>query len=451
MALKYRIAVSFGLLLTLIVVGFWLALKLQMQQSLKQQTETLGLILAKQTADSVTELVLANDVLGLNVVVNQLVREPGITHATITDVDGVVLATAAREGSRRNPLATTYQAAITLQGAAAGQVQLSLDENLLRTPLTSPQLAFYGAIVVGLLATLALAFWLASRVSTPLAELLHDIENPEEDSEPRITGDGELGLVQQKVYELLNRQQELEEQLAAAGLPDPAEDDTAPTAARRRLATLLVVKVKDSQRAVDLLNPSTLAMLLQQFQFYLRQAARLYRGVVTRMDGDSVLVCFDARRCKDDHAFNALCCAQLFMLLMRKVAEKHRARNAQSLDFSIALHSGEVYFSPIWTKKPKDGSPVVQQESAIGRPVETAYALLQQTTPGQLEITAFSYQLAGGQTRFPTDETHMRRVQLGDEEYSIYRLDALSGSHAELLQRQCRHIIPDLPPSQETP
>ncbi|MDR0779138.1 MAG: hypothetical protein LBF16_00365 [Pseudomonadales bacterium] len=443
MALKYRIAVAFSLLLTLIVVGFWLALKLQMQQSLKQQTETLGLILAKQTSDSVTELVLANDVLGLNVVVNQLVQEPGITRATITDVDGVVLASAARDGAE--PDVTTYQSSITLQGSVAGQMQLTLDENLLRTPLTSPQLAFYGAIVTGLVITLMLAFRLAGRVSRPLAELLHDIEHPDDDGEPRPLAEGEVGLIQQKVYELLNRQLELEDQLAAAGLPDPAEDDTAPTAARRRLATLLAVRVKDSQRAVELLNPSALAVLLQQFQFYLRQAARLYRGVVTRIDGDSVLVCFDARRCKDDHAFNALCCAQLFLLLMRKVAEKQRSRSAQSLEFSLAVHSGEVYFSPLWTKKPKDGSPITQQESAIGKPVDLTYALLEKAPTGQLDITAFSYQLAGGQTRFPSDETHMQRLTLGNEEYSTYRLDAQSGSHSELLERQCQHMIPEIP------
>jgi class 3 adenylate cyclase/uncharacterized membrane protein affecting hemolysin expression len=451
MALKYRITVAFGLLLTLVVVGFWLALKLQMQQSLKQQTETLGLILAKQTSDSVTELVLANDVLGLNVVVNQLVQEPGITRAAITNVDGVVLASAAREGAAPNSVATSYQSAITLQGSVAGQVQLTLDEDLLRTPLTSPQLAFYGAIISGLVATLVLAFWLAGQVSTPLNELLHDMDHPEEEGEPRLPAAGELGLVQHRVYELLNRQMELEEQLVQAGLPDPAEDDTAPSAARRRLATLLVVRVKDSQRAVELLNSSNLAMLLQQFQFYLRQAARLYRGVVTRIDGDSVLVCFDARRCKDDHAFNALCCAQLFMLLMGKVARKQRSKSAQSLEFSLAVHSGEVYFSPLWVKKPKDGSPVAQQESAIGKPVDTAFALLDHAPPGQLEITAFSYQLAGGQTRFPTDETRMQRINIGGEEYSTYRLDAQSGTHGELLQRQCLHMIPDLPPPQETP
>jgi len=448
MALKYKIAISFGLLLTLIVIGFWLTLKLQLQQSLNQQTDTLGQVLAKQTADSVTELVLANDLLGLNVVVNQLAQEPGITRALITNVDGRPLAPTVPQTLDRSSTATTYQAAITLQDSVAGHVFITLDESLLSNPLSSPRLVFYSAIVIGLLFTLILALILASQVTRPVKALIRDIDNPDgEEDELRALEPYELGILQQKVYELLNRQLELEEQITVAGLPDPAEEDTGPPPARRRLATLLTVRLSDSQQAIELLHPGTLAMLLQQFQFYLRQASRLYRGVITRIDGDCILVTFDSRRCQNDHAFNALCCAQLFILLMRKVAEKHRKRNAQSLDFDIAVHSGEVYFSPLWSKKLKDGTCPVQQESVIGKPVATTLALLEHVGRDQMLVSAFSYQLAGGQTRFATDEHQMKRVIIDDTEFSTYRLNPETGVHTELLMRQCQHMIPDPSPA----
>ena len=446
MALKYKIAISFGLLLTLIVIGFWLTLKLQLQQSLNQQTDTLGHILAKQTADSVTELVLANDLLGLNVVVNQLAQEPGITRALITNVDGLVLASTAPQNLDQPTSATTYQAAISLQDSVAGHVLITLDERLLSNPLSSPRMVFYSAIIIGLLFTLALALALAGQVTRPVQALIRDIDNPDgEEDELRALEPGDLGVLQQKVYELLNRQLELEEQIEVAGLPDPAEEDSGPPPARRRLATLLAVRLADSQQAIELLHPGTLAMLLQQFQFYLRQASRLYRGVITRIDGDCILVTFDSRRCQNDHAFNALCCAQLFILLMRKVAEKHRKRNAQNLEFSIAVHSGEVYFSPIWAKKAKDGTPPPQKESVIGKPVTTTLALLDHANSCPLLATAFSYQLAGGQTRFATDEYHMHRIQIGEDDISTYSLNPETGAHGELLQRQCQHMIPDQP------
>ena len=67
MVIKHKITLSFSLLLILVLVAFWLSLKLQLQQTVAQQADAMGEILARQTADSVTELVLANDLLGLNV------------------------------------------------------------------------------------------------------------------------------------------------------------------------------------------------------------------------------------------------------------------------------------------------------------------------------------------------------------------------------------------------
>jgi uncharacterized membrane protein affecting hemolysin expression len=122
MAIKSRIALSFSFLLVLILAAFWLSLKLQLEQTLSRQTDTLGGILAKQTAGSVTELVLANDLLGLNVVLNQLAGEPGIASITIKDVDGKVLV--ATTGAGTENAGTAYIAPITLQDAVAGTVSL---------------------------------------------------------------------------------------------------------------------------------------------------------------------------------------------------------------------------------------------------------------------------------------------------------------------------------------
>src|SRR5690606_37338129 len=111
-----------------VLLAFWLSLKWQLQQTLAQQTDTLGNILARQTADSVTELVLANDVLGLNVVVNQLAREDGVANITISDVDGRELTSTALQGLLVEAGSKPYVAPVTLQGAVAGYVSLTLDE-----------------------------------------------------------------------------------------------------------------------------------------------------------------------------------------------------------------------------------------------------------------------------------------------------------------------------------
>lgn len=444
MAIKYKITLSVSLLLILILVAFWLSLKLQLQQTVAQQTDTLGNILARQTADSVTELVLANDVLGLNVVVNQLARENGVANITISDVDGRELTSTALQGLREEDGSTPYVAPVTLQGAVAGYVALSLDESFLTNPVTRPDALFFIIIGAGLVLVFAASHAIAAQVTTPVLELVQMTEAGEDVDPDALVANrrDEFGLLQQRIADLIWRQRELEEQIDVIGAPREDPEDVAGLKAERRTATLLHVQVANSAKALDLLHPGTLSTLLQQYQFYLRQAARLYRGAVVRVNGDSVLVAFDTRRCQDEHAFDALCCAQLFVRLMQKVAETQRARKAQALEFCLAVYSGDSYFSPIWRKQKGDDDKQ-RQESVIGKPVALVAELCGQCRPGEILVSEASFALADGNNRFGAQQSRKVALDSGSVNLVIYTLPAYAGSHSELLERQRQHLLPE--------
>lgn len=444
MAIKHKITLSVSLLLILILVAFWLSLKLQLQQTVAQQTDTLGNILARQTADSVTELVLANDVLGLNVVVNQLARENGVANITISDVDGRELTSTALQGLREEGGSTPYVAPVTLQGAVAGYVALSLDESFLSNPVTRPDALFFIIIGAGLVLVFAASHAIAAQVTTPVLELVQMTEAGDEVDPDTLVASrrDEFGLLQQRIADLIWRQRELEEQIDVIGAPREDPEDVAGLKAERRTVTLLQVQVANSAKALDLLHPGTLSTLLQQYQFYLRQAARLYRGAVVRVNGDSVLVAFDTRRCQDEHAFDALCCAQLFARLMQKVAETQRARKAQALEFCVAVYSGDAYFSPIWRKQKGDDDKQ-RQESVIGKPVALVTELCGQCRPGEILVSEASFALADGNNRFGMQQSRKVALDSGSVNLMIYTLPAYAGSHSELLDRQCQHLLPD--------
>lgn len=443
MALRYRLALAFSLLFVFLFGVLWLALKLLLDQTLSQQTRTLGDILAKQTADAVTELVLANDLLGLNVVLGELSREPGVSSVTVMDVDGRTLATTL-ESYAAVP-APRYEAPITLQDAVAGRVLVSLDEALLSNPLAQPHTLFYGLILLGLALIAWLSWAVARRYSQALYGLTDLLEHPpaaDEELIPVAQPNRELDLLQDQIISLLQRQSRLEAQIENTGLPDPEELRQLTLRAERRMGTLVLVEVASIHTAIELLHPATLSTLLQEFQFYLRQAARLYRGVVIRVEGSRALASFDVRHCQDEHAFAALCCAQLFLRLMQAVAARHRVNNAQSLEFRVAVHSGDSYYSPLWKRK-KDASDAPREESVIGKTVELANHLLPHGHCGKVLASELSVELAGGPKRF--DVTNPEELQVGPDKLPLlaYSLAADGGSHGEMLARQCRHLIPD--------
>lgn len=437
MAIRHKLAIAFGLLFIVLITTLWLVLKLQLDQAMERQSGTLGRILARQTADSVTELVLANDRLGLNVVLGQLARESGVASVSVRDVDGTVLASVDNADVARGNL-LRYQAPVTLQDAVAGVLSLELDPRAISNPLLQPHVVFYSGIVLALLLVAILAWYMAARILEPIEGLLEPVED-EEAAEPLPIADAPLVELRERFLTQSTRLAELEELVASAALPDPAEVHEAAQRAERRMASFLVVEAANVLTAVELLHPANLSTLLQEYQFFLRQAARLYRGVVLRVEGHRLLVGFDNRRCHDEHAFNAVCCGQLFLSLMNGAAKAHRERQGQFLEFRALVHSGDAFFSPVWKKR--QGMPPTREESAIGRTVDLCYELLAQAPTGALLVTGLALDLAGGNRKFPDISCQELPAQGDTPALPVCMLAVEDGVHAELLQRQTEHLL----------
>lgn len=444
MGIKHKLFVSFGLLFVLMLAILWLTLKLQLEQTLSQQSRTFGEILARQTADSITELVLANDLLGLRVALGELTGEQGVQSVTVTNVDGQVLATSVSDPATGQTLA--YEAPITLQDAIAGRVTLVLDAAALSNPLARPHTIFYLVIALSLLLVGTLSWYLASSFIRPARAVLHMLEHPDavdqDEEEEEEAARDEFGLLKTRVLESLQRQRALEQQIESTGLPDPKEGRKLNLKAERRMTSLLLVEVTNIETAVELLHPATLSSLLQEYQFYLRQAARLYRGAINRIDGSRALVSFDIRHCQDEHATNAVCCGQLFLRLMQAVAEKHRAGHAQSLDFRVVVHSGDAFFSPLWKKK-KTGAESKREETVLGKAVDLSYDLLKFAQNGNLLVSELSFDMAGKQKRF--GQISSMEITGEDDKFTLmaYILAPSAGVHGALLEKQCKHLLPD--------
>ncbi len=90
--LTLRIASHSLLLVALALVIYAWVIGMQFKHAMQQQSDALGQSLIVQTAASATELLVANDILSLNVLLNNLVRNPLVAHAAIYSVDNRLLA-----------------------------------------------------------------------------------------------------------------------------------------------------------------------------------------------------------------------------------------------------------------------------------------------------------------------------------------------------------------------
>ncbi|MFL2840714.1 MAG: adenylate/guanylate cyclase domain-containing protein [Pseudohongiellaceae bacterium] len=430
--LKYKVALCFSSIIILALSTLWLLTTDNFKSNLQLQADELGLTLAEQTADSIIELVLANDLLGLNVVISQLATSDSISHVTVFDVDNNILARSG-ESTLNSVITYSYNADISLQNAIAGSVLIELNSNSLRANINNIQLLFWGILAFGLMLAISTAFALTSHITQPLESIVKAFSEPDEGfiklDENRQDEVSELETV---CKALLGKYQKIRShQLSLSGLGNsgPAAEQSS-----KIMTSLLIVKVVNVNTAIEFLHPSTLSKLLNEYNFYLKQAAKLYGGTVQRFTGDSALVSFDTISCGEDHSFNAVCCAQLFLRLTQNLSRMHHAKKAQALQFKLAIHSGETFFSIDPNNK--------NNLALLGKSLETSFFLCTQSQPGQLLISETTYTQAGADKRLRSLGSFEITMLADNMSFMAYLINPEMGSYSELLQKQSLHILP---------
>ena len=199
-----RIATHNVILVALALVIYAVVMGLQFKQAMHEQADALGQSLTTQTATSATELLVSNDILSLNVLLNNLTKNPLVAHAAIYSVDNRILAEAGQR-PKNGLLGETqgvYQTKITFQDVTAGHLRISLDMNQFEQPMTISlqSMGILSAILLAL--ALALSLRLGRHITTPLLQLRVWLREPDPYT-PAITRQDEIGDLARQLHSRL--------------------------------------------------------------------------------------------------------------------------------------------------------------------------------------------------------------------------------------------------------
>ena len=419
---------------------FWLLTSYSSQNILRQQADILGENLASQTAAQVTELMLANDLISMNVVLTSLANDSTISEVSVVDVNNRIIARASARNSeivRLIPipipllsLENDYVTPISIADSIIGYVRLTLDIGYIEAGMVDNLALIISATLLLLVVSIAITtLYYKYLVNFPINLLsfyIGKIRKGEVEACPVPKDNNELTAVIRQ----FNATAEFLAQntfLKNIGVSQPiTEERNYKDLIGKEDTTVLLINMSNFQYLASTLSERNLASLLNKYYFYSGKISQLYNGYVCFCSEDEILINFNKIEIPEEQAFYAICSAQLFLQLFADMSQE-----VNDAKFRLAIHSGNalnLLYSPITQK----------MDNLSGQTLDITRMISKECPDNSILISEPAFTNAGAGTRVEAEV--FGPVGEGEQINSLLALSPMS-EYKFLLQKQAVQLL----------
>ena len=435
---KFSLLVCALLVLTMTI--FWLLTSYSSQNILRQQADILGKNLASQTAAQVTELMLANDLISMNVVLTSLANDSTISEVSVVDINNRIIARASAKNSeivRLIPLPipllsleNDYVTPISIADSIIGYVRLTLDIGYIEAGMVDNLALIMIATLLLLIVSIAITtLYYKYLINFPINLLsfyIGKIRKGEVEACPVPKDNNELTAVIRQfnaTAEFLTQNTFLKN----IGVSQPiTEERNYKDLIGKEDTTVLLINMSNFQYLASTLSERNLASLLNKYYFYSGKISQLYNGYVCFCSEDEILINFNKIEIPEEQAFYAICGAQLFLQLFADMSQE-----VNDAKFRLAIHSGNalnLLYSPITQK----------MDNLSGQTLDITRMISKECPDNSILISEPAFTNAGAGTRVDAEE--FGPVGEGEQINSLLALSPMS-EYKFLLQKQAVQLL----------
>ena len=407
---------------------------------LENQAELLRTTLSKQASSQAADAIFSQDLLSLNVILANLTDHPDISYGAVYSLNNDIIAEHGNSDSLHSkPLSIRYQ----------NEVIGLLDVQLNNSELNQASMRLYAlwAILSTLLTLFNLAVgWVLGRwISRRILTTANQISLLEQEKLTQVTQHkvGELSDLSAALFSYHKQQQaktamnQALNQFMTPGAVNSQQALNRPLAEEStgqsyRHSAILFLDFVDLSRVQATMAPQELAQLLNQYYFFIHQAAKLYNGSVDKFVGDGVMVLFGIPQADEKDAFHGVCTGLLIIGLLQKFNAHRSEQNLPIIEFQLGLHSGMVLAGPL-------GDSENLNYTAVGDAIYTAQRICHASSSNRLLISkeVVNAKALGSQLKLCS---HSSITTQDNESLGTYWANELSANCQALIERQVSHI-----------
>lgn len=458
---KVTIATS---LISLIGLGaLWLIVSSTLNQLVRNQEDTFGTLLVQQTANSSAELILAEDLLSLNVITNKVAEASNVFSVIIFDREGKILAQSGNAAelslfqnlllriseSPEGEITTIrekniYATPIFIQDVRAGYAVVLLDPSTVTATISQAVRWTAMATLVLILLSILLSAVLGKNLTNPIRRLMTAttaIRSGNLDyriSENRHDEIGDLIESFNHMAQGLKEKDQLSDTFkkyvpnnVASTLLNDLSRPLIPT--NYVNASVLFIDIVSFTSMSENMTPEAVGKLLNNAYRLILKASSPYHGTVDKFIGDGAMIVFGAPDQDEDHSFNAICCAQLFLGLVEKHNQQQEIDGLPQIQFRLGLHCGEMLAGTLGTQER-------MQYTVVGDTVNLAARLCHCSDPGKLTVSESVHQQAHGDERIITEDKKSVQVRGKKKEIITYQVNDLCEPYRNQVQFRINQI-----------